>query len=114
MKAIFIAGLFFAAAVAAVLRSAGTSTLGRFGGVAAAALLVILGIGIIRDQMWALGAGFLLGLVWFWAVLALSIQSVIGLGDAILWLAWSVIVMVMTVRMRPPRTEADIIRGLDI
>jgi hypothetical protein len=57
--------------------------------------------GVFRGRPWALGSGFFVALLWFWATLALRVQGVIGVVEFLVWIAWAIIVMVATVRARP-------------
>jgi hypothetical protein len=92
--------LLGAAAVGAVAISASASPFGRLGGVFAAAVLVVVGVGFVRVWRWAYGVAFLLGLFWLWAVIALGLQGQMSLGSMIVWIAWSVVIMTAAVRAR--------------
>ena len=100
MSAIRLAAalLLGAAAVGAVAISASASPLGRFGGVLAAAVLVVVAVGFIRQWRPAYGVGFLLALFWLWAVVGLAIQGQMSLARGIVWIAWSVVIMAAAVR----------------
>jgi hypothetical protein len=95
------AGLLALAAVGALVRSIDGNVFARFLSVLAALSLAIVAIGIYRAREWALGAAFLIAIFWFWAVLALRVQGVIGAPEFIVWIAWAVVEMVATVRARP-------------
>ena len=97
---ILAALLLGAAAVGAVAESASASPLGRFGGVFAAAVLVVVAIGFVRVWRWACGVAFLLGLFWLWAVVGLLIQGQLSLVRTIVWIAWSLVIMAAAVRGR--------------
>ena len=90
------------AAVAAFLRGASAGFLGRLAGVMAAAAMLAVALAVIREQDWAWGAAFLLGICWAWATVALRVQGVLQPGDVVLWLAWSVSIIVASVRGRSP------------
>ncbi len=89
------------AALGAIARSADSNFVGRFAGVIAAFAVGWVAYGVFRGRPWALGAGFFVALLWFWATLALRVQGVIGVIEFIVWIAWAIIVMVATVRARP-------------
>jgi hypothetical protein len=95
-----VALLLSAAGIGAVFRSANASSFGRFGGGVAAVALLAVAIGVAREQRWADGAAFFLGLFWLWAAVALRIQGVIGAPEIFVWLAWSITVIVGSVRVR--------------
>jgi hypothetical protein len=97
---IVVALLMIAASFGTIIRASDASLLGRVGGVFAAAAMLGVGIAVVRRQQWAFGVAFLLGLCWFWAVLALRIQGVLPPAEVAMWLAWSVIVIVGTIRGR--------------
>jgi hypothetical protein len=63
-------------------------------------LLLLVAVAVLRKQDWAWGVAFLLGLCWFWAAIALRVQGVLAPAEIFLWLAWSVTVMIATVRGR--------------
>ena len=92
--------LLAGAAVGAVAISAGTSPVGRFGGVFAAALLVVVAVGFIRQWRIAYGVAFLLALFWLWAVIGLAIQGQLSVVRVIVWIAWSVVIMAAAVKAR--------------
>lgn len=94
--------LLLGAVLAAIVRSANASAVGRIGGLLAAASLALVGVGVARGQKWALGASFFLGLFWLWAALALGVQGVIDAPEIFMWVAWSVVVMIGSVRLRVP------------
>jgi hypothetical protein len=94
--------LLTAAAIAAVLRGANASFVGRAAGVLAAGALLAVAISVMREQAWAWGATFLLGICWSWAAIALRVQDVLGPGEMLMWLAWSIVVIVASVRGRDP------------
>jgi hypothetical protein len=96
--------LLVAAAAGAVAISAGTSPLGRFGGVMAGALLVVVAVGFVRAWRIAYGVAFLLGLFWLWAVVGLAIQGEMSVVRGIVWIAWSVVIMAAAVRATPKRS----------
>ena len=81
------------AALGAIVRSANASDVGRFGGTAAAVVLVLVGVAAWRGARWASGVAFLLAVCWAWASLALLVQGVIGGAEAALWLVWSALVI---------------------
>lgn len=95
------AALLGAAALGAIARSIDSNFVGRFAGVIAAFAVGWVGYGVFRGRPWALGAGFFVALLWFWATLALRVQGVIGAPEFIGWIAWAITVMVATVRSRP-------------
>jgi hypothetical protein len=94
--------LLCGAAVGAVARGANASFVGRLAGVLAAAALVAVAVGVIRERDWGWGAAFFLGICWMWATIALRVQGVLQPGEVAMWLAWSVIVIVASVRGRAP------------
>ncbi len=94
------AALLTVAAVGAIRVSANASPLGRLGGVLAAAVLVVVAVGFVRVWPWSYGIAFLLGLFWLWAVVALAVQGQMSLLPAIVWIAWSVVIMTAAVRAR--------------
>ena len=95
-----MAVLLGGAALATIVRVLDSSFVGRFAGVLAAGALVAVALAVRREQQWAWGAAFLLGLCWFWAAIALRVQDVLSVGEGLLWLAWSAIVIVASVRGR--------------
>jgi hypothetical protein len=97
-----LATLLTAAAVGAFLRGASQGFLGRFAGVIAAGLLLAVALAVLREQDWAWGAAFFLGICWFWAAVALRVQDVLRPREVVMWLAWSVLVIVASVRGRSP------------
>jgi hypothetical protein len=92
--------LLCVAAVGAVAQSANATSFGRFGGVMAAVLLVVVALGLVRTWRWASGLAFVLGLLWLWASVALAVQRQLSLLQAIVWIAWSIGVMVAAVAAR--------------
>ena len=92
--------LLAAAAVGAVAISASTSLVGRFGGVFAAVILVVVAVGFVREWRIAYGVAFLLGLFWLWAVIGLAIQGQLSVVRVIVWIAWSIVIMAAAVRAR--------------
>lgn len=92
--------LLVAAAIAALMRGADASFLGRFAVVVAAAALLAVALAVLREQDWAWGAAFLVGVCWFWAAVALRVQAVLQPREVVVWLAWSVAVIVASVRGR--------------
>ncbi|MEX2538243.1 MAG: hypothetical protein WD646_06295 [Actinomycetota bacterium] len=101
LSRLLVAFLMVVAAVGAIARSINGSDVARVAGVLAALALGTIAVGVIRERMWALGAAFFIGLCWLWAIIALRVQGVLGAPEIALWIAWSILVMVMTVRMRP-------------
>jgi hypothetical protein len=97
-----LAALLTAGAVAAFLRGASQGFLGRFAGVLGAGAILVVVLAVMRERDWAFGAAFLLGVCWLWAVVALRVQDVIAPGGFAVWLAWSVGVIVLSVRGRSP------------
>jgi hypothetical protein len=95
-----VAVLLAVAAMGAVAQSANATSFGRFGGVMAAVLLVVVAIGVVRAWRWAPGVAFLLGLFWLWAVVGLTVQRQLSLPQVIVWLAWSIVVMAAAVAVR--------------
>ena len=95
--------LLAAAAAGAVVISSGASPVGRFGGVMAAALLVVVAVGFIREWRIAYGVAFLLGLFWLWAVIGLAIQGQMSVVRVIVWIAWSVVIMAAAVHAEAKR-----------
>jgi hypothetical protein len=67
-----------------------------------------------RKQPWAVGSAFLLGICWFWAAFALRAQGSFGAGELVAWLAWSIVVIVASVRSRPARTSIAPPGGPDV
>lgn len=94
--------LLIAAAIAAVVRGANASFVGRFAGVLAAGALTSVALAVFRERDWGWGAAFFLGICWFWAAVALRVQDVLRVAEAVMWLAWAVIVIVASVRGRSP------------
>jgi hypothetical protein len=92
--------LLAAAAAGSVLQSADASSVGRVAGVLAALVLALVAYGVWRRQRWAVGGAFLLGICWLWATLALKTQGYLSAGELVVWLAWSLIVIVASVRTR--------------
>lgn len=92
--------LLAAAAIGAIVVSADGSALGRLGGIIAAVTLGVVAAGSVRGRNWALGAAFFLGLFWLWATLALRLQGVMTGLEVVVWLSWSVVVMIGSVRAR--------------
>ena len=95
-----IAVLLGVAAIGTLVRVANASALGRVTGVGAIVALIVVALGVLREEDWAFGAAFFLGLCWFWAAIALRVQGVLAPAEIFLWLAWSVAVMIATVRGR--------------
>lgn len=87
-------------AVAAFMRGASQGFLGRFAGVVGAFALLAVALAVVRERDWGFGAAFLLGICWLWATVALRVQDVIQPGGFAMWLAWSVAVIVLSVRGR--------------
>jgi hypothetical protein len=97
----WIVGILLGGASAgAVASAADANDVGRVAGVFAAAFLVLVAVNVLREQVWAYGCAFLLGICWFWAVVALAVAGSLRSGEVIGWLAWSVIVVVGSVRSR--------------
>jgi len=94
--------LLCGAAVGAVGRGANASFVGRLAGVLAAGALVAVAIAVMRERDWGWGAAFLIGICWSWATIALRVQGVLQPGEVAMWLAWSVTVVVASVRGRTP------------
>jgi hypothetical protein len=84
----------------AIAQSANATSFGRFGGVLAAVLLVVVAIGVVRSWRWAPGIAFLLGLFWLWASVGLTVQRQLSLPQVIVWIAWSIVVMAAAVAAR--------------
>jgi hypothetical protein len=95
-----IAVLLAVAALGTIVRIANASALGRVAGVGAVVMLIVVALAVLREEQWAFGAAFFLGLCWFWAAIALRVQGVLAPAEIFLWLAWSVTVMIATVRGR--------------
>ena len=95
------AALLGAAAIGAIVRSIDSNFVGRLAGVIAAFSVGWVSYGVYRGRPWALGSGFFVALLWFWATLALRVQGVIGAPEFAVWIAWAITVMVATVRARP-------------
>jgi hypothetical protein len=95
------AALLGGAALGAIVRSLDSNFVGRFAGVIAAFAVGWVAYGVFHGRPWALGAGFFVALLWFWATLALRVQGVIGAPEFVVWIAWAITVMVATVRARP-------------
>jgi hypothetical protein len=96
-----VASLLGVAAVGALARSINGSDVARVAGILAALALGAIAYGVIKERLWAYGSAFFIGLCWLWATIALRVQGVLGGVEIALWIAWSVIVMAMSVRMRP-------------
>lgn len=94
------ATLLAVAALGALRVSANASPFGRLGGVLAAAVLGVVAVGFVRTWEWSYGIGFLLGLFWLWAAVGLAVQGEMSLVQAIVWIAWSVVIMTAAVRAR--------------
>lgn len=92
--------LLGAAAVGAVAQSANASDLGRLGAGVGALVMVGVAYGVLRRRAWAFGSAFLLGMCWLWAVVALTVQGSFGALESVIWLAWSIVLIVMSVRLR--------------
>lgn len=92
--------LLIAAGLAAVVRAVNAAPLTRLAAVLAAAILGSVAAGCLRARAWALGAGFFVGLLWAWAVMALTLQRRISTAETALWLAWAFGLIVTTVRTR--------------
>jgi hypothetical protein len=97
-----VAILLAGAAGAAFMRGASEGFLGRSAGVLAAAAMLAVAIAVLREQDWGWGAAFFLGICWLWAAVALRVQDVLQPGEFAMWLAWSVGVIVASVRGRSP------------
>jgi hypothetical protein len=99
------------ASIGAIVTAADASVVGRVAGVFAATLLVLVAVGVARGRLWAYGSALLLGLCWFWAAFALWLAGSLRSPEAIGWLAWSVVVVVGSVRSRAadvgPRRSPD-------
>ncbi len=103
-----VAILLAVAAVGALARSVNGSDVARVAGTLAALSLGMIGFGVLKDRAWAYGSAFFIGLCWLWATIALRVQGVLGGVEIVLWTAWSVVVMVLSVRMRPkPKPRAS-------
>jgi hypothetical protein len=94
--------LLVGAAAAAFMRGASAGFLGRFAGVLAAGALLAVALAVMREQKWAWGASFFLGICWLWAAVALRVQGVLRPKEVAMWLAWSVAIIVASVRGRSP------------
>lgn len=97
---IIVAGLLVAAAVGALALGGGTSTVGRMGASTAAIVLLAVAAGAFVGRPWAQGAAFFLGLFWFWAAIALTLQQRFTTTQTAGWVAWSLAVMASSVRAR--------------
>jgi hypothetical protein len=106
--------LLAGAAAGAVAQSANASIVGRVAGVGAALFMALVALGVWRRQAWAVGLAFLLGICWFWAAFALRAQGSFGAGELVAWLAWSIVVIVASVRSRPVRTPIAPLGGPDV
>ncbi len=95
--------LLLVAAAGAVVQSANASDLGRLGAAIAALLMCGVAYGVFRREAWAFGSAFLLGICWLWAVIALTVQGSFGALQLVVWLAWSIVVIVGSVRLRALR-----------
>lgn len=95
-----VGGLLGAAALGAILRSANASTVGQAGGWLAAAALAAVAVGVARERRWAFGSAFFLGVFWLWAAISLRIQGVMGGVEILVWLMWSITVIVGSLRAR--------------
>lgn len=95
--------LLFVAAFGSIASVADASFLGRIAGVFASFALVMIGVNVIRQQNWAYGAAFFMGICWFWAAIALRVQNALSPAEVAFWLVWSVVVMVSSVRSREER-----------
>ena len=101
LSRLLVAALLGVAAVGALARSINGSDVARVAGILAALALGAIAFGVIKERSWAYGSAFFIGLCWLWATIALRVQGVLGGVEIALWIAWSVIVMTMSVRMRP-------------
>lgn len=101
LSRLLVAVLLAVAAVGAIARSINGSDVARVAGVFAALALGTIAVGVIRERMWAFGAAFFIGLFWLWAIIALRVQGVLEAPEIVLWIAWSIVVMVVSVRTRP-------------
>ena len=88
------------AAIGAVVQSANASDLGRVGAGLAALAMLGVAYGVLRRQTWAFGSAFLLGVCWLWAVIALTLQGSFSALAMVVWLAWSIVLIVTSVRLR--------------
>lgn len=88
------------AGVGAIVQSANASDVGRVGGVLAALVMAAVAAGVLRRQTWAFGLVFLLGICWFWAAVALGAQGSFSAFELVVWLAWSIVMIVAGVRLR--------------
>jgi hypothetical protein len=104
---LLVASLLAVAAVGAIVRSINGSDVARVAGILAALALGAIAFGVVKDRAWAYGSAFFIGLCWLWATVALRVQGVLGGVEIVLWIAWSIIVMTMSVRLRPPRPRAS-------
>jgi hypothetical protein len=98
---VLVAVLLAGAAVGAIGRSVNGSDVARVAGMFAAAALGAVAVGVVRKRTWASGAAFFIGLCWLWAIIALRVQGVLEAPEIALWIAWSIVVMVVSVRTRP-------------
>lgn len=99
-KGTALAVLLGIAAAAAVVQALRATTLTRLLSMAAAIALGAVGAGCVRARGWAVGSAFFLGLFWLWAAVALGVQGRLGGLDVAGWMAWAIIVMVLSVRTR--------------
>ena len=102
-----VACLLAVAAAGALVRSVNGSDVARVAGILAALFLGVIAFGVIKDRAWAYGSAFFIGLCWLWATIALRVQGVLGGVEIVLWIAWAIIVMIMSVRLRPPRPRTS-------
>jgi hypothetical protein len=94
------AALLVVAAIGAIVQSANASDVGRLAAGFAALVMAGVAYGVLRRQSWAFGSVFLLGICWFWAAVALTAQGSFSAAELFVWLAWSIVMVVASVRMR--------------
>jgi hypothetical protein len=102
-----LGALLGVAAVGAIARSANAGSLGRISGVFAAMAMGAVAVGVLRRRPWAYGSAFLLGVFWLWAVVALRIQGEMEAREFVVWLAWSIVVTMTSVRARSSEGGAE-------
>lgn len=99
-KGMVLGALLGIAATAAVVQALRATALTRMLSMAAAIILGAVGAACLRARGWAVGSAFFLGLFWLWAAAALGVQGRLGGLGVAGWMAWSIIVMVLSVRVR--------------
>lgn len=92
--------LLIGASIAAVVRGANASFLGRTVCVVGAGASLAVALAVLRERRWAWGAASLLGICWAWVVVALRVRNFLDVGEVVMWLAWSMSVIAASLRGR--------------